>query len=77
MPPPVKAPVQAVLRHLQAGDSPKEIAAALGVSFKCIYKILETNRQARVAYIATYTLRYPHKTTPPPKIIEPLKMIVD
>ena len=76
MPPPIKAPREAVLRHLEAGHSPKLIAIQLGVSIKCIQKILLTELEARRVYIQTHRLRYPNIEEPPQKMKDVLKVIV-
>lgn len=70
-----KETVAAVIRHLKAGKSPKEVACLMRVSWSCVRLIISRHRQVRMTYIETYTLRHPQRSGPPLKITTPLKHV--
>jgi hypothetical protein len=68
-----KETVAAVIRHLKAGKSPKEVACLMNVTWSCVKLIIYRHRQVRLTYIETYGLRHPQRSGPPEKIINPLR----
>ncbi len=68
-----KETVAAVIRHLESGKSPKEVAYIMGIGWSCVQQIICRHRQVRLTYIETYGLRHPQRSGPPEKITLPLK----
>ncbi len=68
-----KETVAAVIRHLQAGKSPKEVACLMRLTWACVQQVILRHQQVRLAYIETYSLRHPRRSGPPQKITRPLK----
>lgn len=68
-----KETVAAVIRHLKAGKSPKEVACLMHVSWSCVKLIIYRHYHVRRTYIETYGLRYPQRQRPQTKTIHPLK----
>jgi hypothetical protein len=64
--------IEAVIRQLRAGESPKEVAASLRMSWPAVRQIIARHYEPRRTYIETYHLRHPQQSGPPPKILQPL-----
>lgn len=63
--------IDSVIRQLKAGQSPKEVAATLGLTWMCVQQIIRRHHVTRCVFIETYKLRHPQCAAPPPKILTP------